>query len=229
MSDTATRPAISEEALFLDAPDGPIFAVSSRCDHPTPSRTGVVLLPGGWFGTSTNGNRVFVRLSRELAAMGFPVIRIDWRGIGESGGEIDRFHLGQPFPDEARAAARHLLVDECDDLAVVGFCFGAHSALTAATDLPVRALGLVSLNFPAETPIDNKTSAIAKKTSIVDLVALNLRPVVLKGWFDPVTRGVYLKGGPRQVAGRHEAAAAGDAGRAGRGASASPVRFGSTA
>jgi pimeloyl-ACP methyl ester carboxylesterase len=153
-----------------------------------------VLLPGGWYGTSTNGNRIFVRLARELAEMGFPVIRVDWRGIGESGGEIDRFELDEPFPDEARAAADVLLADGCEDVALVGFCFGAHSALTAAVDLPVRALALVSLNLPAASATASKTLALAERTSLPRLVALALRPAVFKGWFDPTTRSVYLKG-----------------------------------
>jgi pimeloyl-ACP methyl ester carboxylesterase len=191
---TATPPSVLEEATFLDAPDGPIFAVRSWSDRPPSSTTGVVLLPGGWFGTSTNGNRVFVRLSRELAGLGFPVIRIDWRGIGESGGEIDRFHLDRPFAEEVRSAAQVLLANGCTDVALVGFCFGAHSALSAAADLPVRTLALVSLNLPAEGAMGSKTNVIADRTSIVQLLALNLRPAVLKGWFDPATRSVYLKG-----------------------------------
>jgi pimeloyl-ACP methyl ester carboxylesterase len=195
VSDTATtRPHVLEEATFLDAPNGPIFAVRSWTDRPGSSTTGVVLLPGGWYGTSTNGNRVFVRLSRELAALGFPAIRIDWRGMGESGGQIERFHLDLPFADEVRAAAHHLLATGCDDVVLVGFCFGAHSALNAAADLPVRALGLVSLSLPAEGAMESKTYEAASKMSITRLLAMNLRPAVLNGWLEPTTRSVYLKG-----------------------------------
>lgn len=143
---TAAPPA--ERAIFVDSPEGPLAAVVTT--PPTPSDTGVVICPGGWYGTSTNRNRVVVRLARAIANLGHTVVRFDWHGVGDSSGEIDRFVLDRPFVDDV-VAVSDSLSGAADRLLVVGVCFGGRSALAAAPELPSLAgLVLVSFPFPAE-------------------------------------------------------------------------------
>ncbi len=194
-------PKLIERPLYLETPAGPIFAVESSPHDPPSSSTGVVLLPGGWYGSSTNCNRIFVRLGRRIAAQGHRVVRIDWRGMGESAGELETFRLDEPLVEEAVAAARHLLDSGADGVVFVGFCFGAHTGLAAAAagQVPVHGVGLVSLSLPHEGGASSKVVAAVDALSTRQLIAMNVRPSVLKGWFHPATRAVYRKGARAKV------------------------------
>jgi alpha/beta superfamily hydrolase len=143
-----TAPQLTEQALFVDGPEGPLAAVVTAPEAPT--GTGVVICPGGWYGTSTNRNRVVVRLARSLAGLGHTVVRFDWHGVGDSGGEVDRFVLDRPFVGDVVAVSGRLSATT-DRLLVVGVCFGGRSALAAAPQMPSLAgLVLVSFPFPAD-------------------------------------------------------------------------------
>ncbi len=138
----------NEQAMFVDGPEGALAAVVTRPEMPT--GTGVVICPGGWYGTSTNRNRVVVRLAREIAALGHTVVRFDWHGVGDSSGEIDRFVLDRPFVGDVVAVC-DTLSGAADRLLVIGVCFGGRSALAAASQLEnLSGLVLVSFPFPAE-------------------------------------------------------------------------------
>ena len=144
---TASPPI--ERAFFVDSPEG---ASGGSGDHATrmPTDIGVVICPGGWYGTSTNRNRVVVRLSRAIANLGHTVVRFDWHGVGDSSGEIDRFVLDRPFVGDVVAVCDSLS-GAADRLLVIGVCFGGRSALAAAPQLEILSgLVLVSFPFPAE-------------------------------------------------------------------------------
>ena len=143
MTATAT-----ERAMFVAGPDGPLAAVVTT--PALPSGTGVVICPGGWYGTSTNRNRVVVRLARAIADLGHVAVRFDWHGVGDSSGVVDRFVLDRPFVGDVVAVCDSLK-GAADRLAVIGVCFGGRSALAAAPRLEnLSGLVLVSFPFPAE-------------------------------------------------------------------------------
>lgn len=89
-------------------------------------------------------NRVYVTLARELAAQGFPCLRFDLEGIGDSvlrtaGRE------NHPYPDtavgDARAAIEFLTREfGCTSFVAMGLCSGAHTAFHAGLALEAEQL-----------------------------------------------------------------------------------------
>ena len=69
-----------------------------------PKGLGVIVLAGGWRGTSAGRNRVLVRLCRRLLASGFHTMRFDYAGMGESTGAQKRT-LADPSVEDLTAAA----------------------------------------------------------------------------------------------------------------------------
>lgn len=110
---------------------------------------GVVLLTGANF-TRVHRNDMWVRLARTLAARGYPSIRFDYHGVGDSSGSLDRYDLETPFEDDVLAAARFLQrAAGVRHLALVGTCFGGRSALAAAARTG-DAAGLVVFPLPVD-------------------------------------------------------------------------------
>ena len=107
------------------------------------SARGVVIVVGGPQ-VRTGSHRQFTLLARALAAAGTPVLRFDYRGMGDSEGAVRDFES----VDEDVRAAIDRFQQEVPGLAEVvlwGLCDGAAaSALYAPQDARVR--GLVLLN-----------------------------------------------------------------------------------
>ena len=89
-------------------------------------------------------HRQFVLLARRLATAGYPVLRFDVRGMGDSTGEFPGFEaLG---PDlEAASLALQGAVPALRRLVLWGLCDAASAALLHASAMPALA-GLVLLN-----------------------------------------------------------------------------------
>ncbi len=89
-------------------------------------------------------HRQFVLLARALCTAGFPVLRFDYRGMGDSDGEF------QGFEDVGRDidAAVHCLLDRVaglEEVVLWGLCDGASAASFYAANDP-RIAGLIVLN-----------------------------------------------------------------------------------
>ncbi|MFC4856091.1 alpha/beta hydrolase [Actinophytocola glycyrrhizae] len=127
-----------ERPLYLAAGPDRVFGV-----HTTPpgeaSGVGVLMLSGGVYVLSTNRNRLFVRLARQLAGEGHHALRIDYRGVGESTGVIGGYALDDPNPLDVRAALDHLTAAGARRLVAVGSCYGARAAMHVAADEPALA------------------------------------------------------------------------------------------
>lgn len=92
---------------------------------------GVVLLTGGNY-TRTHRNRMWVRAARGLADRGFPSIRLDYHGVGDSTG-LATIDLEQPFDQDAMAAAAFLRrATGIDRVMMAATCFGGRTAVAAA-------------------------------------------------------------------------------------------------
>src|ERR1041385_8933292 len=92
---------------------------------------GVILLTGGNC-TRIHRNRMWVRAARRLAASGFPSVRLDYRGVGDSTG-VARFDMETPFDADAIAAGEFLRrATGVSRLMTVATCFGGRSAIAAA-------------------------------------------------------------------------------------------------
>ena len=111
----------------------------------TASSTGVIIIVGGPQ-YRVGSHRQFVLLSRALAAEGYPVLRFDYRGMGDSSGEQRDFL--QVTPDIAAAInAMQAELPRIKNVALWGLCDGASAALLYCheTDDP-RVGGLCLLN-----------------------------------------------------------------------------------
>ena len=103
---------------------------------------GVIVIVGGPQ-YRVGSHRQFVALSRALAAAGVPVLRFDYRGMGDSGGDRRSFECVDADID----AAVGVLQRETGVKSVVlwGLCDGASAALMHASADP-RVVGIVVLN-----------------------------------------------------------------------------------
>jgi pimeloyl-ACP methyl ester carboxylesterase len=183
--------AVAEEIVLLPAGSDSLVGVVTA-PRASPKGRAVVLCPGGWFGTATNRNRVFVRMARRLADEGFTVLRFDWHGVGESAGTIDRYVLDDPFVDDVAAAVGYLGERGFADVTLVGVCFGARAAFGAAASPGVG--GLVLLSFPVPNPADmTKASLYGARHGSLAMLRLAFTPAVLDGLRDHHTRRVYRK------------------------------------
>ena len=108
-----------------------------------PATRGVLVLVGGPQ-YRIGSHRQFLYLAHDLRALGFPVMRFDYRGMGDSGGKARTFES----IDEDVAAAIDCFfreVKSLKDIAIWGLCDGASAAaMYAPGDARVR--GLVLLN-----------------------------------------------------------------------------------
>ncbi len=109
------------------------------------SSTGVIVIVGGPQ-YRVGSHRQFVLLSRALAAAGYPALRFDYRGMGDSSGE--RRDFLQVRPDIAAAIdAMQARLPTIKHVALWGLCDGASAALLYCheTNDP-RVSGLCLLN-----------------------------------------------------------------------------------
>lgn len=84
----------TEEAIRFDCAGDTLFGILARPPDPAtpgaPCNLGIIIIVGGPQ-TRVGSHRQFTLLSRTLAAAGFPVLRFDYRGMGDSSGEARDF------------------------------------------------------------------------------------------------------------------------------------------
>jgi pimeloyl-ACP methyl ester carboxylesterase len=125
----AVAPGAAEDHFFFDA--GTLYARTFLpCD---PRDIGVVVVPPigrerARINLETSG------LCRDLAAAGFPVLRFDCRGDGESAGAFRDSTVGSRVADTLAAAAELRRRAPVGRLALVGVHLGASIAALAARD-----------------------------------------------------------------------------------------------
>ncbi len=115
---------------------------------PQPGPRGVVIVVGGPQ-TRVGSQRQFVLLARALADAGIAVLRFDYRGMGDSGGEVRDFTA---IDADIRAAVDSLtrLVPEVSDVALWGLCDAASAILFYAPG-DTRISGIALANPWART------------------------------------------------------------------------------
>jgi len=132
-----------EEPVRFDCDGETLFGILARPDKPRD--IGIVIVVGGPQ-TRVGSHRQFVLLSRALAAAGYPVLRFDVRGMGDSTGDPRSFeHI---TPDIA--AANDTLQEHCPavrHIALWGLCDAAAAALLYCDEThDPRIAGLCLLN-----------------------------------------------------------------------------------
>jgi len=108
-----------------------------------PKPRGVLVVTGGPQ-YRVGSHRHFVLMAQELAASGIPVMRFDYRGMGDSEGELRNF---EQLDDDLDAAIAEFfkLLPAMKELVLWGLCDGATAAACHAVRDP-RVAGLVMLN-----------------------------------------------------------------------------------
>ena len=137
--------ARDETPVWFPAGESLLFGILSRPRDPGRG-VGVVLLNGGAYTPSPSRNRFSVKLARRLAARGFSVLRFDWHGTGESGGQIVRYSLNRPWTTDVVGAVSELRRRGLDEVILIGRCFGARTALSAVGQVEkLKGMALISL------------------------------------------------------------------------------------
>lgn len=115
----------TEEAVFFSCLGDTLLGIVAKPE--VASTTGVVVIVGGPQ-YRVGSHRQFVLLSRALAAAGYPVLRFDYRGMGDSEGQQRDFQ--SVGPDIAAAIdTLQQCVPSVRHVALWGLCDGASAAL----------------------------------------------------------------------------------------------------
>ncbi|MHA1568799.1 MAG: hydrolase 1, exosortase A system-associated [Alphaproteobacteria bacterium] len=131
----------AEVPLVFECKGDRLIGILHRPASPRPR--GVVIVVGAPQ-IRVGSHRQFVLLARHLAAAGFPVLRFDYRGMGDSGGEFLGFlHI----EDDIRAAIDTLFseIPGLREVALWGLCDGASAISFYAAGDP-RVGGMVLVN-----------------------------------------------------------------------------------
>jgi uncharacterized protein len=130
-----------ERALRFHYHDTPLYGVISLPDQPSPR--GVLIVVGGPQ-YRAGSHRQFVLLARQLAEAGIPALRFDYRGMGDSEGEVRSF---EQVDDDIRAAVDQFVREApaVREIVIFGLCDAACAALFYAhRDSRIRGLVLVN-------------------------------------------------------------------------------------
>lgn len=130
-----------EEPRVFDCEGSRLIGIIAQPDHP--DETGVVIVVGGPQ-YRAGSHRQFTLLARQLAAQGIASLRFDYRGMGDSEGDIRYF---EDIDADIRAAIEHLMsqVPHLKQVSLWGLCDAASAALYYAHTDP-RVAGLILLN-----------------------------------------------------------------------------------
>jgi pimeloyl-ACP methyl ester carboxylesterase len=119
----------------------------------SPIEVGAILLNPGILHRVGPG-RIYVKMARELAAIGFTVLRFDFSGIGDSRVRHDNLPFDKSSVDEAQAAMNLLeSMRGIRQFVFLGGCSGARVSLATACCDP-RVVGAILMNFPANAEDD---------------------------------------------------------------------------
>jgi exosortase A-associated hydrolase 1 len=141
---TATTAAAAEEVLGFECDGCSLWGIVSRPPAGVAQAATAVVIAVGGPQYRVGSHRQFVLLARRLAAAGYPVLRFDYRGMGDSEGDLRNFEGAGP---DLRAAI-DAMWGACPgvrQVVVWGLCDAASAALMFATE-DARVAGIVAAN-----------------------------------------------------------------------------------
>ncbi len=131
---------MKEQPFFFGAEDNYLFGILHLPDAGSQKTAFVFSHPFGeeklW------AHRVYVSLARRLALLGYPVLRFDFTGHGDSMGEFADSDVNSRLADISKAVEHILSVAEVNSVALFGLRFGAALAAMAA-DMDSRVSSLI--------------------------------------------------------------------------------------
>lgn len=173
----APAATVSESQIVFRCVDDELLGIVHRGSK----RRGVVIVVAGGPQYRAGAHRQFVSLARRLAGLGYPVLRFDLRGMGDSGGT----HLGfQQSEADIRAAIDALMASEpqLEEIVLFGECESASGILFYAyKDERVSGIALVN---PWVRTEGGRAEVIIKHYYLGRLVAPEFWRKLLAGRFD---------------------------------------------
>ena len=134
--------AVAEARAFWIACEGDALAAILHPAEEPAAPLGVVVVVGGPQ-YRVGSHRQFVLLARRLAAAGYPVLRFDFRGMGDSEGTPRDFERVEA--DLRAAIDAHTAASGVSRVVLWGLCDGASAALMYAP-ADGRVAGIIALN-----------------------------------------------------------------------------------
>jgi exosortase A-associated hydrolase 1 len=134
----------SETALNFACGDARLYGILHLPQPAVPAPARGVLIVVGGPQYRAGSHRQFTLLARDLAAHGVPVMRFDYRGMGDSEGALRDFSA---VGEDLRAAVDHFMasVQGMREVALWGLCDGATAAgIYAAADQRVTGVALLN-------------------------------------------------------------------------------------
>ena len=132
-----------DQALWFDVAGTPLLGILSLPEQAqVRQRVGVLICVGGPQ-YRVGSHRQFVLLARRLAAAGYPTLRFDYRGIGDSDGLPRSFtDVSEDISAASKALLDHVVIER---MVLWGLCDAASAALLALNRRSsVRGLVLVN-------------------------------------------------------------------------------------
>lgn len=180
----------------------PAQAPDSTSAQPVTSQRGVLIIVGGPQ-YRVGSHRQFLLLARYLAANGIPVLRFDYRGMGDASGAMRDFDAINEDIAAAIDAFQNEL-PELQDIIIWGLCDGASAALGYAYRDP-RVTGLVLLNPWIRTE-QGLAKAYLQQYYLKRLVSRDFWSGLIRGRLNPLASARSLLGMVGKVLRRSPAA-----------------------
>ncbi len=127
--------------MYFKSGDGELFGVLHR--PVGPSRDSGFVFCSALLEEKLWAHRLFVNFARELAAMGYPVLRFDYMGHGDSNGAFEDACIETRLSDIDAAAGELLRLPGVNAVGLLGLRFGATLAAVAADRAPERYRDLI--------------------------------------------------------------------------------------
>lgn len=133
----------TEDAALIECAEATLVAILAQPD--VPADTGVVIIVGGPQ-YRAGSHRQFVHLARALAGAGYPTVRFDYRGMGDSGGGKRDF-LAVDADIASMIDFMRVRLPQVTNIVLWGLCDGASAALLychASKDRRIKGLCLMN-------------------------------------------------------------------------------------
>ena len=133
----------AERTLLMDCQGARLLGVLHEPPAGSARRPGVLVIVGGPQ-YRVGSHRQFVVMARQLAAAGYPVLRFDYRGMGDSEGDVRPFDA---VDADIRAVLDAWYAEDASLPGVVlwGLCDGASAAMIYCSQ-DARVIGVVAVN-----------------------------------------------------------------------------------
>lgn len=133
---------MNEQAIAFDCQGVPLVGIVHRGENP--GRRGVLVVVGGGPQCRVGGHRQLTLWARHLSAHGYPVMRFDYRGMGDSHGAFRGF---EHVDEDIQAALDEFFrqVPQLEEVVLWGECDAA-SAILFYAHRDARVKGAVLLN-----------------------------------------------------------------------------------